>query len=116
MKHNIMNYEHQVEVDVDPACKIEYKHKYTDITGKERWSAKPLPPARVTEYLRAMGLRHNRDYMRVVNPKTGSHGILYGFRDPVDAMMLKLFITPREHAQTQAHFATCPSCGHNFKV
>lgn len=111
-----MNFQHSVFVAVDPSCELTYTHPFkTPQMGpnaKPRWSTKPLPPKRVTNFLRASGFKRFHDYMVV--PNVIKHGFDYKFIDTHGAFLLALY-QKTEHTFTTQTQITCPHCQTTFQ-
>lgn len=111
-----MNFQHTVFVAVDASCQLTYTHPFKTASmgpnAKPRWSTKPLPPKRITNFLRASGFRRYQDYMVV--PNAIKHGFDYKFLDTRGAVLLSLF-TQQETTFTTAQQITCPHCNTTFQ-
>jgi hypothetical protein len=111
-----MNFQHSVFIPVDVLSALTYTHPFRTPqmppNAPPRWSTKPLPPKRVTNFLRASGFRRFQDYMVV--PDVARHGFHYRFIDAKGAMLLSLF-QKVEHTSTTQTQITCPHCQTTFQ-
>ena len=111
-----MNFQHSVFIPVDAHSQLTYTHPFKTPqmapNARPLWSTKPLPPKRITNFLRASGFKRFQDYMVV--PDVARHGFDYRFINPQGAMLLALFQKVEYTSTTQTQI-TCPHCQTTFQ-